>query len=35
MGETNTPLQELWQEKGGGLMRKGGVLAGFYSINYV
>ena len=29
--ESEIPVQELWLKMGGGLIRKGGVLAGYYS----
>ena len=35
MRETKIPMQELnliWLKMGGGLIREGGVLAGFYGI---
>ena len=36
MRETKVPVQELWLKmRGGGLMREGGVWAGFYGLRSI
>ena len=33
MRGSKIPVQELWLKMGGGRIREGGVIAGFYGIN--